>query len=110
MNALLQYEWPGNVRELSNEIRRLVAITPEDSLIAVAKLSPAISQNAWTWDERAIGNGRQRASRSIREIKRQAISEALARHNWNISHAAAELEVTRNGLTKMIRQFNLAPE
>ncbi len=40
--CLLFYRWPGNVRQLANELRRLVALADEQSVIYPRQLSPEI--------------------------------------------------------------------
>ncbi len=41
--ALQEYRWPGNVRELENEVRRLLAVTPEGIPLTAQSLSPHIT-------------------------------------------------------------------
>ena len=40
---LILYEWPGNIRQLQNEIRRMVALADDDSILTPSKLSAQVS-------------------------------------------------------------------
>ena len=47
--ALLLYDWPGNIRELANEIRRVVALADDGSVIGAGELAPQIAR---VWQSR----------------------------------------------------------
>lgn len=108
MDLLYRCNWPGNARELENEIQRLVALAASGSSITPEALSPSIidpnhlqsvsSQNAFT----------KKTLAEIRDqTEREMINESLARYHGNLSRAAVDLGISRNGLRKMIVRLQL---
>ena len=99
-SAMMEYAWPGNVRELANVIERATIlcngdkVSPEDlSLTAggIMSLQP-------------ISDG---APRSLLEMEREFIEQALQRNAWKKSDAASEIGLTMAALTKKITQHKL---
>ena len=131
VDLLLLQDWPGNVRELANVLEQLVALTPEGAGITVDRLPLRFRQSEGAMDEwlstsPATGSFRadlgtsvllpssqshtaadDEAPKSLAEIERQAIMEALARHRGNIAHAAKELGITPQGLRKKLKRSGL---
>ncbi|MFC1788355.1 sigma 54-interacting transcriptional regulator [Thermodesulfobacteriota bacterium] len=84
MNDLKAYPWPGNVREMENVIERAVIITRGSMLQLAASLkAPESGDNAPL-------NG---PMKSLSEMEKEYILQALRKTNWNISgeYGAAEL-------------------
>lgn len=91
MQKLKEYFWPGNIRELQNIIDRAVVLA-KGRLITIQD----------------IGFGKiKQESVSLREIKREAIVEALNATNWNIAEAARSLKVTRRTIYKYIKKYRI---
>jgi two-component system NtrC family response regulator len=95
--ALYAYDWPGNVRELENRIRRAVImatgsrLTLEDlGFVAPDKTSPPQTLQ----EVRATVEG-------------EAIQRALRRNRGNITHTAAELDLSRPTLRELMRKYGL---
>ncbi len=109
MDWLRRYDWPGNGRELENEIQRLVALTPAGERITPEALSPIIIQPPplQLVGRLAGAPGRKTLGERLAETEREIINESLARHQGNLSRAAIELGVSRNGLRKMIIRLRL---
>jgi len=84
MNDLKSYFWPGNVRELENVIERAVIVTPGNMLQLAAPLKAPDS------DYRTPHN---MPMKSLSEVEKEYILQALNKTNWNISgkDGAAEL-------------------
>ncbi|MFO0829474.1 MAG: sigma-54 dependent transcriptional regulator [Phycisphaerales bacterium] len=102
MSRLMEHDWPGNVRELCNAIERAMVvgsppmIRPADLPLAGRHVvAPAIATPM---------------SGSLEEVERRHICGVLERTNWNISHAAAILEVDRATVYNKIRRYGLARE
>jgi Nif-specific regulatory protein len=95
MQRLRDYLWFGNVRELQNVIERAVVlaktrlITPQDIGFEKAK-TPEIM--------------------SLKEIRREAIIEALSASRWNVKKAAELLGIGRRTLHRYIKKFNIVKE
>jgi len=84
MNSLKAYPWPGNVRELENVIERAVIVTTGNMLQLAAPLKAPVS------DDSTPHNA---PMKSLSEMEKEYIMQALRKTNWNISgkDGAAEL-------------------
>ncbi len=84
MDDLKAYPWPGNVRELENVIERAVIVTPGNMLQLAAPLEAPTS---------TLGNPPEAPSKTLLEMEKEYILQALRKTNWNISGqgGAAEL-------------------
>lgn len=98
--AMMEYGWPGNVRELANVIERATIlcngdkVSPEDlSLTAGGIIAPPSN-----------GDG---APRSLMQMERDFIEQALERNAWKKADAASEIGLTPAALTKKITQHKL---
>ncbi len=95
--ALLAHSWPGNVRELKNAVLR-ARLLCRDGEIAVADLG---------LPER--GGEQTVAMRPAAEPDRADIEAALARAGGVVSHAAAELGLSRQALYRRLEKLGLEP-
>jgi DNA-binding NtrC family response regulator len=95
VSALRRYPWPGNVRELSHVIERAVlmargaAIEPVDLRLEAG--APAGSTQL----------------RTLEDIEREAIVQALGRNEGNVVAAADELGMSRSALYRRMEKFGL---
>ncbi len=96
LEALKECDWPGNVRELQNAIERAIVLGRKD--VIDAKDLPT----------RPAGGAPAASARSLQELERAHIRKTLDETNWNITHAAAILEVDRGTLYNKIRKYELA--
>jgi DNA-binding NtrC family response regulator len=115
LRCLEHYWWPGNIRELRNVVERVVALSagPEVQLsdlpeniqgndsvpILAAPGSEAITPKG------AFSTGSLNQVREAAEIQR--ILQALKKHGNNRSRAAEELRISRMGLYKKLRLYEL---
>ena len=90
------YAWPGNVRELENKLKRAVVlaegnrITSVDLGFAENTEQPALSMR----------EAREKAERDV-------IERALAIHDYNVSHAAAALGISRPSLYALVKKLGM---
>jgi transcriptional regulator with PAS, ATPase and Fis domain len=104
-SACMRYAWPGNVRELENEMKRLVLSVP-GNMIAQEDLSDAIRRS----DTEAAGHpvsGPRLLKDIVSDIERRMIQEALQQTKHNQQHAANALGLSRQGLIKKMRRYNI---
>ncbi|HNR52536.1 MAG TPA: PEP-CTERM-box response regulator transcription factor, partial [Deltaproteobacteria bacterium] len=95
MDAITGYDWPGNVREMQNRIRRGVVMAEGD------RIEPRdIDLEAPRQEVNTLKEARDRAEAA-------AINLALARNNYNITRAAADLDVSRPTLHDLIKKHNI---
>ncbi len=95
---LLEYNWPGNIRELAHSIERAVILSKSGKLTS-ADFVFKIRSGAPKITERPV--------LSVEDYERKAISNALFRHNRNLSKAAEELGIARSTLYRKIAHFGL---
>lgn len=94
MEILLNHSWPGNVRELENAIERAMVvgkapeIRPEDLSFSYDKNFSSISD-------------------SLEEVEKNHIAKVLRKYDWNITKAAAALEIDRVTLHNKIKKYGL---
>jgi transcriptional regulator with GAF, ATPase, and Fis domain len=100
-----RYNWPGNVRELENEIARAGAFA--GATISVADLSPHIQSGQDVNETVRNEPDGLRIRHRVERLERQLLREALARSQGNQTKAAALLGLSRFGLQKKIRRYNL---
>jgi len=103
------HDWPGNVRELDNEVKRMVALAENGEYLGVANLAPHIkelvpaSAGCASCDELEGDTLKEK----IEFIESRLVEDALQRHRWNQSRAAADLGLSRVGLANKIKRYGL---
>jgi two-component system NtrC family response regulator len=99
LSLLRSYHWPGNVRELENKIRRAV-IMSDKRLLAQDDLNITRSQ-----DQAATPPDTLKDLRS--QVEREHIRKVLAKHGWNVTRTAEELDVSRPTLHDLIKKYQI---
>jgi DNA-binding NtrC family response regulator len=93
MHQLSRYDWPGNVRELKNLVEAAFIELPEDCL-DLASLPMTI-------------RARLAAMRDMPVEERQQLLGALVKTDWNVSQAAAELQLSRMTLYRKMAKYQI---
>ena len=93
MDKLNRYDWPGNVRELKNLVEAAFIELPEDCL-DLAALPMAI-------------RARLAAMRDMPVEERQQLLGALVKTDWNVSQAAAQLQLSRMTLYRKMAKYHI---
>jgi Nif-specific regulatory protein len=92
MQQLREYMWSGNVRELQNVIERAVVLS-KSRIISVQDI------------------GFEKIKRdeilSLKEIRREAVIEALHATGWNVKKAAESLGIGRRSIYRYIKKYNI---
>ncbi|WKE65492.1 sigma-54 dependent transcriptional regulator [Gallaecimonas kandeliae] len=95
---LSAHPWPGNVRELQHCLERLVILSGDGPLDGkLLDLTPVPEQAQETAE----------AQLNLGQLEQQAIEQALAQHQGNISHAAKALGLTRAALYRRLEKHGL---
>ncbi|WP_237607704.1 sigma-54-dependent Fis family transcriptional regulator [Roseimaritima sediminicola] len=105
--AMRRHRWPGNVRELRNLMERVSYLCPDDT-VAAADL-------AFSADPKGPGeSGRDPAlamdvglTEATRQFQIQAIEQAIARCQGNMTEAAATLGLHRSNLYRKLKQLGM---
>jgi two-component system response regulator HydG len=103
--ALLSYSYPGNVRELENAVERAVTLSDGDT-ITEAVLPPAVTESPVLMLAEG-GDGYYSDSLTLQEIEELHIQRVLARHGWNMTHAAKSLGISRSTLWRKLDRHGL---
>ncbi|MBI9108015.1 MAG: sigma-54-dependent Fis family transcriptional regulator [Spirochaetales bacterium] len=97
VEKLKSYDFPGNIRELENLIERAVILSDGGELTSSDFMLPGAGGQ----------QGEIPAARTLREVERQAIINALARWEGKKTRAAEELGIDRKTLFNKIREYGL---
>jgi len=98
-DALARYNWPGNVRELRNAMER-AALLSMGELILPEHLPARVRAE----QEKAAPSEPADAER-LGEIERQAIFQALRKHDFNRTETAKALGISRRALIYKLQRF-----
>jgi DNA-binding NtrC family response regulator len=96
---LATYKWPGNVRELRNAMERAALLSrgelilPEHLPARVRSIEPTVAPAEPAEAER------------LGEIERQAIFQALRKHDYNRTETAKALGISRRALIYKLQRF-----
>ncbi len=104
--ALGRYQWPGNVRELEHELKRVVVSVRRNS-ISPEDLSEAI-RAVGSGGDSPIGNTKGTLKDAVEQLEIQMMTSALRRSRGNQLHAAKTLGLSRQGLIKKMKRYQLS--
>ena len=115
MNFLENYAYPGNVRELVNTIERAVVLS-EGDVIQKENLELGDSAELCTGFEGFIPTNaealkemkRHIRDRSVENVEKAFVIQALKRNNWNISRAAEETGMLRPNFQTMLKRLGIS--
>ncbi|RDK01202.1 sigma-54 dependent transcriptional regulator [Paraburkholderia lacunae] len=96
IEAMYNYNWPGNVRELINRVRRAIVMA-ENKLISADDLDLAQFTEQQTM---SLAQAREAA-------EKRAIEAALLRHRHRLNEAAADLNISRVTLYRLMGHHGL---
>ncbi len=111
LSLLVDYDWPGNVRQLENVIHRAVVLAPGKEILKdqmppeIRRDLPEVSSLSVpkTSDE-LKERKKELREKSVAEIERLFVTEALKRNDWNVTRAAAEVGMQRPNFQALMRQ------
>jgi len=113
MSALVNYRWPGNVRELENAMHQ-AAILAGDNVIRQAHLLNIIdlSQSQGELAVPRTGDELKHAKKaarekSVEEIEKRFVIEALRRNGWNVTKSAAETGMQRPNFQALMKKYEI---
>jgi len=101
--CLEQYSWPGNVRELRNAMERAVLLARSELILPThlpTKVREAAQQSGAT--QTPVD------AQQLDEIEREAILQALRKHDFNRTETARALGISRRALIYKLQRFRSA--
>ncbi|MGZ3440926.1 MAG: sigma-54 interaction domain-containing protein, partial [Polyangia bacterium] len=103
LQKLIGYRWPGNVRELENEVVRGASLGGD--VISVEDLSPQVAAGE---PEAAVDSPDDLTLKHrVERLERTLLREALHRSTGNQTQAARLLGLSRFGLQKKLRRYDM---
>ncbi|MBI3534802.1 MAG: sigma-54-dependent Fis family transcriptional regulator, partial [Deltaproteobacteria bacterium] len=99
IELLNSHSWPGNIRELENVIERSI-LTSNDGLITEKDIQIDRSQNKISDELLAWLPGK-----TLNDIERNVILEALQYHNGNRTHTARALGISIRTLRNKLAEY-----
>ncbi|HOY99880.1 MAG TPA: helix-turn-helix domain-containing protein, partial [Candidatus Aminicenantes bacterium] len=102
LQAFVNYSWPGNVAELMNVLERFVILV-EDQVIGPGHLNLLVE----TREQGPMPASRPSLAEAVRRAEREAVHQALRRHQWDEARASAELQITPENLRAKIRDLRI---
>jgi transcriptional regulator with GAF, ATPase, and Fis domain len=100
VRLLERYSWPGNVRELQNEVRRLAALSGD-------VLDEALVHREFSSRTAARDSLPSLQGRTLAEIEKRAIEDALAVANGRRIDAARALGISRRTLYDKMKRYRI---
>ncbi|MBF0117754.1 MAG: sigma-54-dependent Fis family transcriptional regulator [Desulfobacterales bacterium] len=99
------YSWIGNVRQLRREVERLVTLTPDGEQISINKCSEELK----TYNNTVyINDINLQLPDQVKQLETRLIKSALLKTRGNRQTASKLLGITRQGLYKKIKRYNLS--
>lgn len=104
--ALSKHGWPGNVRALRHALERAVILCEGEVLRASDFALPDAERPKPLAAPSIASEGDEPTT--LVELEKRAIASALARHGGNVTHAAADLGITRTSLYRRMEKHGLS--
>ena len=112
LNLLMQYDWRGNVRELENAVHRAVILATGD-VIRRAHFASVIEAGARTdldvprTSEELKRIKKTTREKSVEEIEKLFVLEALKRNAWNVTRSAEETGMLRANFQALMKKYQI---
>ncbi len=109
MKLLVFYEWPGNARQLENSIQRAIILCQGKTLMPehLSSLEITLHEEVPKTVDELKEKKRDLRLRSVEEIEKSFILEALRRNNSNISRAAADVGMQRTNFHALMKKYHI---
>ena len=110
MQLLTSHNWPGNVRELENTMERAACLAAGNWIDAdsIAASLQRLSNDPLP-PHRKLSGDRSTHEEHLAEQERRYLMELLRRHRGNITRAAQEARMSRQGLHKALSRLGIEP-
>jgi DNA-binding NtrC family response regulator len=104
---LERQRWPGNIRELRRTVEAVAVMTPRE-LIEHTDVARVLERTeAVGASELTIVRDYNDVQMLARQTKKEELIKILDRNEWNITRAAAELDIDRSTLSKQMKSLGI---
>ena len=113
MNLLVSHNWPGNVRELENTMERAILLSsgkiidPSNLPENIAAPGEEDSFDIPRTSDELKELKKELRRKSIEDIERLFVTEALKRNEWNASKAAEDVGMLRPNFQALMKKHNI---
>jgi DNA-binding NtrC family response regulator len=112
MSTLTGYDWPGNVRELENTVQRAVILAAEamvrrGDLVHLADAGAAAGEDVPRTGEELKRVKKAAREKSVEDIERSFLLEALKRNGWNVTRSAEETGMLRANFQALMKKHGI---
>lgn len=108
MDIFLKYQWPGNIRELKNIIESSMNMIDSNPYITKEYVEGKLTKlNSNSYGEKYIYSATFSLDNHLKNIEKHMIQDILNKCNYNITHAAAYLKISRQNLQYKIKKYEL---
>jgi DNA-binding NtrC family response regulator len=111
MQHLCNRKWPGNVRQLRNTIKRLVLLSADTKVqitdIEGNKGKRDNTLQAENFVEMYNLPYNDAKTKILKQFSVEYLCNLLRRHNGNVTNAAADCGMERQGLQRLMRRYNI---
>lgn len=113
--VMVRHHWPGNIRQLENVVERMVLLADGHTLDVsdIPKGIRAGSDHSVAAMETRIdpetvdGNLKDIVRVHTQQLEREVILQKLRESDWNVTHAARKLGISRKGLQLKMKDYDL---
>jgi DNA-binding NtrC family response regulator len=110
MKMLVCYDWPGNVRQLENTIQRSIILCQGKTLRPehLSSLEICTREDIPKTILELKEIKKSLRIKSVEDIEKMFVTEALKRNRWNISRAALDVGMQRTNFHALLKKYNLS--
>lgn len=112
LDRLLEFRWPGNIRQLRNALRTAAALC-DDRIIRLVNLPQEVVDpgglSAAPPAEAAKQTTPESPTATLERAERETLTRIMEQHDWNVSHAAQALGISRNTLYRKFHRHGITP-
>ena len=112
IKVLMDYHWPGNVRELENTVQRAAILATDETirqahLVNIIDHVPRLDVEVPKTADELKRIKKATREKSVEEIEKLFVLEALQRNGWNVTRSAEETGMQRTNFQALMKKYNI---